>query len=162
MVCAPAPPAVILENHHIPHPLIPVQVKDTSHISSDYVNQFIEFQFVEVTVMSGCFRDDLMCSHAVHQVVESISTSSQFAFDSQSRIAIGHDPHGPARPVGRQTQASDGKDFRRGTSFVVLTEWAEAAVLRKFLELQVYGCSTSVSATITQRSVKMSLRIWDM
>jgi hypothetical protein len=38
--------AVILEDEHVAHPLIPLQVDDASHVSSDNVRELVDFQFV--------------------------------------------------------------------------------------------------------------------
>ena len=75
--------AVILEDEHEAHALIPLQIGDASRVSSDDVRDLMDFQFVQAAVVSGCFHDDLVGAHAVHQIVAPFSASSQFPFDPQ-------------------------------------------------------------------------------
>ena len=74
---------VILEDEHVAHPLIPLQIRDASRVSSNNVRDLMDFQFVQAAVVSGCFHDDLVGAHAVHQIVAPFRASSQFPFDPQ-------------------------------------------------------------------------------
>jgi hypothetical protein len=93
--------AVILENKHIAHSLIPLQVNDASYMSLDDMRKFVDFKFVQTTVVSGCFHDDLVCPHAVHQIVKPFRATSQFTFDPQSWVGIGDYSHRPTWSVGQ-------------------------------------------------------------
>ena len=37
---------VILEDEHVAQPLIPLEVDDASHVSSNDIREFVDFQFV--------------------------------------------------------------------------------------------------------------------
>ena len=54
--------AVILKDEPVAHPLIPFQVDDASHVSSNDVREFVDLQFVQATVVSGRFHVSTMIS----------------------------------------------------------------------------------------------------
>jgi hypothetical protein len=74
--------AMVLEDQHVAHPLITLQIDDARYISSDYVTDLLDFKFVEATVVARRLGNDLMCPYAIHQIVEAFGAPSQFAFDS--------------------------------------------------------------------------------
>ena len=74
--------AVVPEDQHIVHVLITFQIDDARHVSPEYVRDFMNFEFVEAAVVAGCLDDDLVCAHAVHQIVEPLGAPSQVTFDS--------------------------------------------------------------------------------
>src|SRR5208337_188696 len=129
--------AVILEDQHVAHPRIPLQVDDASHVSSDNVRDLVNFEFVQATVVSGGFHDDLVCTHAVHQIVEPFGASSQFALDPQSRIGIRDDPHRPPWPVGERARTTDSKYLRWCSSLVGFAKWTERRFPRESLEVKI-------------------------
>ena len=73
--------AMVLEDQHVAHPLIALQIDHARYVRSNYVTDFVDFEFVEATVVTRCLGNYLVCAHPVHQIVEPFGAPSQFAFD---------------------------------------------------------------------------------
>jgi hypothetical protein len=73
--------AVILEDQYVAHPLVSLQIDHARYVGSDYVRDFVDFKFVNAAIVAWCLGDYLVCTHAVHQIVETFGTLSQYPFD---------------------------------------------------------------------------------
>src|SRR5438270_8354447 len=128
---------VVLKDQYIVHPLIPLQVDDAGYIGPDHGGDFMNFKFVEATVVTGRLSDYLVRAHAVHQIVESFSAPLQFAFDAQLWIGVGHHAHRPTRFVRGRARTTNGEYFRRCGGFVSFTEWAEGLFANDSFEMKI-------------------------
>ncbi len=74
--------AMVLEDQYVANPLVALEIYDARYVSSDYVTDFVDFKFMEATIVARCLGNYLVCAHAIHQIVETFSAPPQFTFDS--------------------------------------------------------------------------------
>src|ERR1700739_321130 len=92
---------------------------------------------MQAAVVPRSLHNDFVRPDTVHQIVQRFGSSCQCAFYTQARSVIWHHSYRPPRLVRRRSTIADAEDLSRRCSLIALAEWAEARVLREFLEMKV-------------------------
>lgn len=90
---------MVLEDQYITYPLITFQISQSGHVRANDIGDLVDFKFVKAAVVARCFGNDLVCAHAIHEIVKTFGSSSELAFDPKPRRDVRDDANGPARAI---------------------------------------------------------------
>jgi hypothetical protein len=118
--------AVVLKDQDIAEPRVTLEINDPFTVGPKHVLHCFGRKGCQRFLMERGFNQNLMGSDPVHFVVNALSLTIQFSFNSKSREFVRDNPEAPSLRIRRCSGVSKGEDLWRRFVLVSLAQGTES------------------------------------
>src|SRR4030042_4130406 len=118
--------AVVLKDQDIAEPWITLEINDPFAVGPKHVLHCVGRKGHQRLLMERGLHQNLMGSDPVHFIVDALSLTIQFPFNSKSREFVRDNPEAPSRRIRRRPVAPKGEDLWGCFVLVSLAQGAES------------------------------------